>query len=321
MARTRAAQSQPQDASQEPRTGETPLDQGEAREVNEVDAQLTGAEDLLNGEHARVPGDSIQGSGLANGSGNTIELANGGSARGSDEASAPPAPGDYPQHDLNVPMENANPLLDREGLRRLRERDAERRSCNLQAAQDFLERPELRQGLEDHVPQGGLNRGYAPDVAPMDEDENNHLNNPPVVERAPSPEPRNNRRRREPTDYLNPRVWRRRAPDGARYLTPPRDFHPSDDEDEEAFRRSRQRPACQPEYVPQRLRRMVPNGTPADCQNVNVSLVNPDQNLPGETGEWVNVRVRANDPVLNRDRMHIPPVDRDTFQQEIRENG
>jgi hypothetical protein len=314
MARTRAAQSQPQDASQEPRAGETPLEQGEAREVNEVDAQLTGAEDLLNGEGpARVPGDLIQGSGLANGSGNAFGLVNGVSARGSDEVSALPAPGDNPQHDLNVPMGNADPLLDREGLRRLRERDAERRSRNLQAAQNFLERPELRQGLEDPVSQGGLNRGYAPDVALMDEDEFNHLNNPPVVERAPSPEARNNRRRREPTeaDYLNPRVWRRRAPDGAQYLTPPRDFRPSDDEDKEAFNRSRQRPACQPKYVPQRLKREVPNGTPGDRQNVNVSLVNQNQNLPGETGEWVNVRVRADDPVLNRDRMHIPPVDRD----------
>jgi hypothetical protein len=152
-----------------------------------------------------------------------------------------------------------------------------------------LERPELRQGLEDPVSQGGLNRGYAPDVAPMDEDEINHLNNPPVVERAHSPEAKIKRRRREPTeaDYFNPRVWRRRAPDGAQYLTPPRDFHPSDDEDEEAFRRSRQRPACQPEYVPQRLRKMVPNGTPADRQNVNVPLLNPDQNMPGETGEGV----------------------------------
>jgi hypothetical protein len=160
-----------------------------------VDAQLTGAEDLLNGEPARIPGDLIQGSGLANGSDNAVGLVNGGTARGSDEASTPPAPGDNPQHDLNVPMENADPLLDREGLRRLRERDAERISRNLQAAQDFLERAELRQGLEDPVSQGGLNWGYAPDVAPMDEDEVNHLNNPPVVGSAPSPEARNTRRR------------------------------------------------------------------------------------------------------------------------------
>jgi hypothetical protein len=147
----------------------------------------------------------------------------------------------------------------------------------------------------------------------MDEDEVNHLNNPPVVERAPSLEARNNRRRREPTeaDYINPQVWRRRAPDGTQYLTPPCDFHPSDDEDEEAFRRSRQRPACQPEYVPQRLRRSMPNGTTADRQNVSVRLVNQYQNLPGETGEWVDVRVRADDPVLYRDKMHILPVDRD----------
>jgi hypothetical protein len=206
MARTRAAQSQPQDASQEPRARETPLELGEAGEVNEVDAQLTGAEDLLNGKPARVPGDLIQGSGLVNGSGNAVGLVDGGSARGSDEASAPPAPGDNPQHELNVPMGNADSLLDREGLRRLRERDAERGSRNLQGAQDFLERPELRQALEDPISQSGLNRGYAPDVASMDEDEVNHLNNPPVVERAPSLEARNRRgRRREPTeaDYLN----------------------------------------------------------------------------------------------------------------------
>jgi hypothetical protein len=207
----------------------------------------------------------------------------------------------------------ADPLQDREGLRRLRERDAERRSRNLQAAQDFLERSELRQGLGDPAPQGGLNPGYAEGVAPMDEDEVNHLNNPPVVERAPSPEVRNNRRRCEPTeaDYLNPRVWRRRAPDGAQYMTPPRDFHPSDDEDEEAFRRSRQRPACQPEYVPQRLRRAVPNVREAERQNVNVPSGNHGQNLPEEPGEWVNVRVRADDPVLNRDRVDTPPVNRD----------
>jgi hypothetical protein len=101
------------------------------------------------------------------------------------------------------------------------------------------------QGLGDPAPQGGLNPGYAEGVAPMDKDEVNHLNNPPVVERALSPKVRNNRRRREPTeaDYLNPRVWRRRAPDGAQYMTSPRDFHLSDDENEEAFRRSRQRPA------------------------------------------------------------------------------
>jgi hypothetical protein len=67
MARTRAAQAKPQDASSEPREGETPLEREEAREVNDADAQLTGAEDLLNEELARVPGDLIQGSGLVNG--------------------------------------------------------------------------------------------------------------------------------------------------------------------------------------------------------------------------------------------------------------
>jgi hypothetical protein len=143
----------------------------------------------------------------------------------------------------------------------------------------------------------------------MDEDEVNHLNNPLVVERPPSPEVRNNRRRREPTeaDYLNPRVWRRRASDGAQYMTPPRDFHPSDDEDEEAFRRSRQRPACQPEYVPQRLRRTVPNQRNAEHAEGNASPVNLGTVPPLEPREWVNaVRVRADDPSLNRDRTNAP---------------
>jgi hypothetical protein len=112
MARTRAAQYQPQDASQEPRAGETPLEQGEAREVNEVVAQLTGAQNLLNVESARGPRDLIQGSGLVNESGNAVALVNGGSAQESDvEASAPPAPVDNPQNDLNVPMVNADSLL------------------------------------------------------------------------------------------------------------------------------------------------------------------------------------------------------------------
>jgi hypothetical protein len=125
MARTRAAHSQPQDASQEPREGETPLEQGEAREVNGVDARLTGAEDLLNVEPARAPGDLIQGSGLVNGSGNAVGLeVNGGEiARGSDEASAPPAPVDNLQEDIYGPTLNADPpplpsVQDREGLRR-----------------------------------------------------------------------------------------------------------------------------------------------------------------------------------------------------------
>jgi hypothetical protein len=109
-----------------------------------MDAQLTGAEDLLNVEHARVPGDLIQGSGLVNGSGNAVGLVKGGgSARGSDEASAPPAPVENPQHELNGHVLNADTRQDWEGLRRLRERDAQARSCNLQelacsSAQDFL---------------------------------------------------------------------------------------------------------------------------------------------------------------------------------------
>jgi hypothetical protein len=81
-----------------------------------VDAQLTGAEDHLNVEPARVPGDLIRGSGLVKWKWKrAVGLVNGGRARGSDDASAPPAPVDNPQHDLNVPMVNADPLLDREG--------------------------------------------------------------------------------------------------------------------------------------------------------------------------------------------------------------
>jgi hypothetical protein len=34
----------------------------------------------------------------------------------------------------------------------------------------------------------------------------------------------------------------------------------SDDENEDAFRISRQRPACQPKFVPERLRRAAPQG-------------------------------------------------------------
>ena len=182
MARTRAAQARPQDASPEPREGETPLEREEAREVNDADAQLTGAEDLLNDEPARVPGDLIQGSGLASGSGNAVGLVNGGgSARGSDEARAPPVPRENRPQDPNGPTFNdGQPSLpsmqDREGLKQLRERDAERRSRNLQAAQQFLERPEMRQGLGDPTPQEGLNPGYADGLAPMNENEVNHLN-------------------------------------------------------------------------------------------------------------------------------------------------
>jgi hypothetical protein len=51
----------------------------------------------------------------------------GGSARGSDEASAPPAPAENPRHELNGHVLNADTWQDREGLRRLRERDAQAR--------------------------------------------------------------------------------------------------------------------------------------------------------------------------------------------------
>jgi hypothetical protein len=114
-----------------------------------------------------VPGDLIQGSGLFNGSGNVVGLVNGGgSARGSKEASALPVPGKKCPQDLNgLAFNDGQPSLplvqEREGLRQLRERDAERRSCNLQAAQQFLERPEVRQGLGYPTPPEGLNPGYA----------------------------------------------------------------------------------------------------------------------------------------------------------------
>jgi hypothetical protein len=57
-------------------------------------------------------------------------------------------------------------------------------------------------------------------------------------------------------------------------MTPPRDFHPSDDENEEAFRRSRQRPACQPEYIPERLRRVAPQGKRFEHPPAQVPPVN-----------------------------------------------
>jgi hypothetical protein len=47
----------------------------------------------------------------------------------------------------------------------------------------------------------GLNRqGYVEEPASMDEDETNHLHNPLVVQCAPSPVRRINRRRRDHTD-------------------------------------------------------------------------------------------------------------------------
>jgi hypothetical protein len=151
---------------------------------------------------------------MVNGSSNAAGGINGGgSARASDEASAPFAPAENLQQYLNGPtlidFPQSGPLLeDREGLRRVREREAERRSRNLQAAQEFLDQPDLREMMEDPIPVARLNRRvYAKDPVPMDEDEVNHLNNPPVEERALSPGIRVNMRRREPTEavYLNPR--------------------------------------------------------------------------------------------------------------------
>jgi hypothetical protein len=54
-------------------------------------------------ERARMPGDLIQGSGLVNGSGHEEALVNGsGSARASNEASAPPAPMENAQQDVTI---------------------------------------------------------------------------------------------------------------------------------------------------------------------------------------------------------------------------
>jgi hypothetical protein len=75
-------------------------------------------------ERARVPGDLIQGSGLVNDANCEEGLVNGsGSARASDEASAPPAPVENAQPEPNGPMLNVFPSSlkaedRREGLRR-----------------------------------------------------------------------------------------------------------------------------------------------------------------------------------------------------------
>lgn len=65
--------------------------------------------------------------------------------------------------------------------------------------------------------------------------------------------------------------------------------------------------------MPQRLRTAGPNGREAARPEVNAQLepVNFGRTLSGEREEWVNVRVRADDPILNRDRVDIPPVNRD----------
>jgi hypothetical protein len=81
----------------------------------------------------------------------------------------------------------------------------------------FLARPGLTGLVNDNIPlvNGAAQRVRAEQPVPMDENEIAHLTNPPVAARDLSPETRGRRRRRESTeeDYLNPRVWRRRAPD------------------------------------------------------------------------------------------------------------
>jgi hypothetical protein len=74
-------------------------------------------------------------------------------------------------------------------------------------------------------------------------------------------------------------------------------------------------------FESRKLRRAVPNGREAERPEVNVPLVNHGQNLPGEQGEWVSVRVRADDPVLNRDRVDILPVNHDRIPPRPRGNG
>lgn len=126
------------------------------------------------------------------------------------------------QPELNEPRLNAFPSSlkadkRREGLRRFREREALRMS-NGQAAKEFLARPGLNGLVNDNLfpENGAAQRVQAEQPGLMGEDENGHLNNPPVAPWALSPEPRGQRRRREPTekDYLKPRVWRRRASHG-----------------------------------------------------------------------------------------------------------
>jgi hypothetical protein len=164
-------------------------------------------------ERARVPGDLIQGSGLVNDANREEGLANGsGSARASDEASAPPARVENAQPESNGPMVNVFPSSleaedRREGLRRFRGREAVRLR-NEQAAQEFLARPGLNGLVNDNIPpvHGADQRVQAKQPVPMDENEIAHLNNPPVAPRKLSPEARGRRRRRKPTeeDYLNP---------------------------------------------------------------------------------------------------------------------
>jgi hypothetical protein len=55
----------------------------------------------------------------------------------------------------------------------------------------------------------------------------------------------------------------------------------------------------------------VPHGRQAGRPEVDVPPVNLGQIPPQEPGEWVNLRVRANDPDLNGDRFNVPPINYD----------
>jgi hypothetical protein len=176
------------------------------------DVQMNGAEEVFM-ERTRVPGDLIQGSGLVNDANREEGLVNGsGSARASDEASAPPVPVENAQPGPNGPMLNVFPSSleadnRRKGLRRFREREAVRVG-NDQAAQEFLARRGLTGLINDNIilVHGAAQRVRAEQPVPMDEDEIAHLNNPLVAARDLSPETHGQRRRREPTEenYLNP---------------------------------------------------------------------------------------------------------------------
>jgi hypothetical protein len=133
------------------------MEHREARDTREAgEVHMNGAEEVLM-ERARVPGDVIQGSGLVNDANREEGLVNGsGSARASDEASAPPAPVENAQPEPNGPMLNVFPSSleaedRREGLRRFREREAVRLE-NEQAAQEFLVRPGLTGLINDNIP-------------------------------------------------------------------------------------------------------------------------------------------------------------------------
>jgi hypothetical protein len=201
MARTTTSNpSQPNDASQETQRGENPLVQrerlgtergrGKARERGE--AQVAGTEEVLM-ERARVSGDLIQGCGLVNGHEEGL-VTGSGSARASNEASAPPAPVENAQPELDGPTLNVFPssLREdemREGMRRFCEREA-LRMRNEQAAQELLRAAGSTGLVNDNLPlvNGIAQRAHAEQPVPMDEDGIAHLNNPPVARRALSRE-------------------------------------------------------------------------------------------------------------------------------------